>query len=179
MSGELGLEYDEINSDWGKPDECVACMKTLIVYSSVYGFTESCAKRLAANIAQGADLICLGPLNMPNITAYDQIIIGTPIYLGQINMWIKIFCENKLEQLMRKQVGVFVCCGLLDEVDEVIGTSFPKQLIIAAKSIEVLGGEVDYDKLRIYHKAVVRVMAVTEPGFLYQNHRRLVRSLNG
>lgn len=163
-------------------------MKTLIVYSSSYGFTERCARRIAANLGEETtDVMRIRKLLMPDIRGYDKVIIGSPVYMGQIDTWIKLFCENKLDQLLEKEVGIFVCCGRLEQVNEVIGVSFPKQLITAAKGVEVLGGEVDLERLRPHHRFVIKAAMVTKladikgvkgPGFLYKNHQRLVRMLN-
>lgn len=167
---------------WGRE-----VMKTLIVYSSAYGFTERCAKRLAANL-EAADVVRVRKIMMPNIKPYDQVIIGSPIYMGQIDTWIKVFCENKLQELLKKEIGIFICCGVVDQADEIIGVSFPKQLLVTAKSVEVLGGEIAFESLRPHHKAVIKVsqwIGVTDerstegPGLLYQNHQRLLRMLNG
>ncbi|MGL4737956.1 MAG: flavodoxin domain-containing protein [Cellulosilyticaceae bacterium] len=162
-------------------------MKTLIVYSSSYGFTERCAKRLAANL-EDADVVRVRKIMMPNIKRYDQVIIGSPIYMRQIDTWIKVFCENKLQELLKKEVGIFICCGEVSQADEIIGVSFPKQLLVVAKSVEVLGGEVHFERLRPHHKVVIKAarwIGVTDarasegPGLLYQNHQRLLRMLNG
>ena len=61
-------------------------MNTLIVYSSKYGCTEKCAKLIKQELNDPADLINLKNINIKdiNLSKYDKVIIGGPIYIGKI-----------------------------------------------------------------------------------------------
>lgn len=54
-------------------------MSTLIVYTSKYGSTEKCAKQLAEQLTDSFELVD----SVPDLSLFDSIIIGSPIYMGK------------------------------------------------------------------------------------------------
>ena len=57
-------------------------MKTLILYESKMGYTEKCARILNRKI-QGSDIFDIES-NDYNLNDYDKILIGAPIYIGEL-----------------------------------------------------------------------------------------------
>lgn len=66
-------------------------MKTLIVYGTKHGTTEKCSKFLKDKLSGEVVIINIKKENMPDITTFNNIIIGGSIYMGQIQKEVKIF----------------------------------------------------------------------------------------
>lgn len=83
-------------------------MKTLIVYSSKYGTTEKCAHLLAKEL--GADLQNTDQ-DLKSPADYDQIILGSSVYMGQIRKSMKQYINRYIKLIEGKKVALFMCSG--------------------------------------------------------------------
>ncbi len=83
-------------------------MKTLIAYGTKYGSTEKAAKRLAQLIGEDAQLFNLkkDDLNSLNLYDYEAVAIGGSIYAGNIQKQVKNFCEENMDVLLEKRLGI-------------------------------------------------------------------------
>jgi len=137
-------------------------MKTLIVYASKYGCTADCAAKLK-NLLSGD--IALADINkiVPNVHDFNTVIIGGSVYIGKISKKLKIFCESNLNALLEKQVGIFLCCALKDQVNEVLTSNFPPALLTHSKVTETFGSEARLDKMSFLDKTIIK--AVTKGDF--------------
>lgn len=126
-------------------------MKILIVYATKSGTTEDCAKEIKKELNQDVDLINLNSKYVNNINNYDVIIIGTPIYAGNINSKVKSFCTRNIEKLKSKNL-YFYTCGLStdEEAFKYLSNSISKELIDKSKKISHFGGELRPEKLGIF-----------------------------
>lgn len=70
-------------------------MKTLIVYGTKHGTTEKCSKLLKDKLSGEVVIINIKKENMPDITAFNNIIIGGSVYMGQIQKEVKKFLYRK------------------------------------------------------------------------------------
>ena len=57
-------------------------MKTIILYDSIKGYTKKCAEYLHSNI-EGSDIFDIDN-RVFDLGDYDQVLIGAPIYVGEI-----------------------------------------------------------------------------------------------
>lgn len=89
-------------------------MNTLIVYASKYGCTEKCARLLADQLTGTVELHHLKKDRAKDWSSYDTIVIGGPIYAGQIRKEVTAFCEEHMELLKQKRLGLFIC-GMQEE----------------------------------------------------------------
>src|SRR5674476_716644 len=103
-------------------------MKTMIIYSSTYGYTKECAERLKENLL--GEVIVVNPtINViTQLDEIDNVIIGGSIYMGQIQKNIKEFCASNVTLLKDKRLGLFLCCGLPDKFEQAIKDAFPEEL---------------------------------------------------
>ena len=70
------------------------------------------------------------------------------------------FCENNLEFLLEKQVGLFVCCMDPDANEQVlIDRAFPEKLVNHALSSGFFGGELNIKKMNLLQKIMTRKAA--------------------
>jgi menaquinone-dependent protoporphyrinogen oxidase len=134
-------------------------MNTLIVYASKYGCTEKCAKLIKQELNDPADLINLKNINMKdiNLSKYDKVIIGGPIYIGKIQKKVTQFCSKHLNKLVEKRIGLFIC-GMVEgeSINTELNANFPPELLKIAEVKEYLGGEFLLDKMNFMDKMIVK-----------------------
>ncbi len=135
-------------------------MNTLIAYATKNGSTEKCAKILSQKLAANVDLCNLKNDKNYDLSKYDKVIIGSSIYIGQIRKETKKFCENNLDDLKSKKLGVFICC--MGEGEEALGqieNAFPKELLENAVAKDYFGGEFIFDKMSFLEKFAIKMVS--------------------
>jgi len=131
-------------------------MKTLIAYASKYGTTQQCAAELKAKLAGEVTLLNLGKEKCGDLSGYDQILIGTSVYMGRIQKTVKAFLSKNEQALQSKPFGIFFCCGSAESIDKALELSVSKELVAKAKLISYFGGEMNPDKMRGIHKFIIK-----------------------
>lgn len=135
-------------------------MNTLVVYASKYGCTEKCARLLADQLVGNVELHHLKKDRAKDWHSYDTIVIGGPIYVGQIRKEVTAFCEEHMELLMQKRLGLFIC-GIQEEsvVVEELQRSYPPELMETAEVSAYFGGEYNFDKMNFLDRTLVKKIA--------------------
>ena len=135
-------------------------MKTLIAYSTTLGCTEQCASKLKEGLGNGVEMVRISRRRRYNLQDYSTIIIGGSIHEGMIQRSVFKFCENNLEILLQKQVGLFVCCMDPDANEqELIDCAFPEKLVQHALASGFFGGELNIKKMNLLQKIMTRKAA--------------------
>jgi len=94
---------------------------------------------------------------------YDTIIVGGSIHEGMIQRSVYKFCESNLELLLKKHVGLFVCCMDPDANEkELIERAFPDRLVQHALASGFFGGELNIKKMNLLQKIMTRKAARLE-----------------
>jgi len=135
-------------------------MKTLVVYGTKYGCTERCAKLLSEKLEGNVDLCNVKVRKSLDISQYSKVVIGSSVYIGKIQKEVSDFCNNNLEALKKKRVGLFICCMRDGEIAEKeIIDSFPKELLKVAVSTDFFGGEFIFEKMSFLDRIVAKKVA--------------------
>ena len=135
-------------------------MKTLIAYSTTLGCTEQCASKLKEDLGEGVEMVRISRRRRYNFQDYNTIIIGGSIHEGMIQRSVFKFCENNLEVLLQKQVGLFICCMDPDANEqELIDRAFPEKLVKHALASGFFGGELNIKKMNLLQKIMTRKAA--------------------
>jgi menaquinone-dependent protoporphyrinogen oxidase len=135
-------------------------MKTLIAYSTTLGCTEQCASKLKEDLGDDVEMVRISRRRRFNLQDYDNIIIGGSIHEGMIQRSVFKFCENNLETLLHKHVGLFVCCMDPDANEqELIQEAFPDKLVESALASGFFGGELNIKKMNLLQKIMTRKAA--------------------
>ncbi len=80
-------------------------MRTLILYSSKYGFTEKSGKTLGEHMDNDVVLKnCTKDFSI-DLTKFDNVIIGSSIYVGKPSVTVLDFCESYQRLLMNKKLA--------------------------------------------------------------------------
>lgn len=158
-------------------------MKALIVYASKYGCTEKAVKKLANYIEQDVEMVNLKDKKENlDLIEYDIIAIGGSIYVGQIQKEVKEFCLNNIDIIMQKRLGLFVCAGFEEKVEEQFENSFGQKLIDHAVTKGYFGYEFNFDKMGLLSKMAVKFVAKknsSESNILDKNIQEFANKLIG
>lgn len=132
-------------------------MNTLIAYGTKYGCAEKCAIELAKELNDSVDIVNLKDNNNVDLAKYDHVIIGGSAYIGKIQKEVTDFMTSRLNELMNKEIGLFIC-GMQqgDLMDKEIADNFPAELLKKARSVKHFGGEFTFKKMNFMEKAIVK-----------------------
>lgn len=133
-------------------------METLIAYSTKNGATEKAAKILADKIEGTATLINLKDSSAKSLdlTKFDVVAVGGSIYAGSIQKEVQEFCRENEEILLTKRLGIFICCGNEELVEQQLTASFSEKIFERAIAKGHFGYEFDFEKLSFFSKFVVK-----------------------
>ena len=131
-------------------------MKTIIVYGTKHGSAEKCSKLLKDKLQGEVVTVNIKKGNVPDITTFDNVIIGGSIYMGQIRKEVKKFCAENLNVLKSKRVGLFIC-GMGDKEDITqLNKSFPEELLTKAIAKEHFGGEIIFKNMNFFEGFIMK-----------------------
>ncbi|NDL67990.1 flavodoxin domain-containing protein [Anaerotalea alkaliphila] len=134
-------------------------MSTLIVYSSKHGTTEKVVERLKDKLEQPVKAVNVSKEKNVDWDSWDKVIIGGPIYVGNLKSDLKIFVERHLEKILEKKIGLFICCMYHDDAAaEQFNHAYSDALLAAAQVDGWFGGEVHPWELSLLEKTVVRMV---------------------
>lgn len=140
-------------------------MNAIIIYSSKYGCTADCSNYLKSGLSGSVTLADIDKTNSQSIDLknYDTIIFGSSIYIGGISKKMRTFCNQNIDLLSKKRVGIFLCCSTPAQMDEYLSKNFPSILLKNAVAIKNFGGEVRLDKMKVIDKLIMK--AVTKGNY--------------
>lgn len=139
-------------------------MKTLILYMSKHGCTEKAANTLKENlISHEVSILNLRKEKAPSLNDFEVIIIGSSIHAGQNQKKIKKFCEQNMDILLTKKLGLYLSCMEKgDKAAEQLTNAYPEALTKHAISVEIFGGEFNFDQMNFIEKAIIKKIAKTD-----------------
>ncbi|MGK0466324.1 flavodoxin domain-containing protein [Clostridium sp.] len=138
-------------------------MKTLIIYASKHGCTENCSYLLKDKINGEVKIVDIKKDSIPEITEFDNIIVGGSIYMGRIQKEINKFCLVNSSTLINKKLGFFTCGMSENEIAEKqISTSFPEELLTTAVAKSYFGGEFIFNKMNFFEKFIVKKISKSD-----------------
>jgi menaquinone-dependent protoporphyrinogen oxidase len=137
-------------------------MKTLIIYASKYGSAEKCSNLLKDKLNDEVEIVNIKKESIPEITLFDNIIVGGSIYMGKIQKEVNQFCLKNISVLKNKNLGFFICCMSEDEVAEKqINSSFPEELLKNAIVRACFGGEFKFKKMNFLEGIIIKKISKT------------------
>ncbi|MCH6266785.1 flavodoxin domain-containing protein [Neobacillus citreus] len=133
-------------------------MKTLIVYCSSHGTTEKAVSVLCENIEGEVLAVDLKRDKILfDLEDYDGVIIGGSIHAGEIQRKIKQFVKQHHDELLEKEVGLFLCCIRNGDIAvEQFNRAFPQDLRKNSVAMGLFGGEFLVSKMNFFERQVVK-----------------------
>ena len=118
------------------------------------------------NARQNSNRSCRGDVTLvdlekqraPGLADYDAVIVGGSIYMGRVQAKVSEFCAAHEGELQQKTLGLFLCCGLPQNLEESLSASFPETLRKHAKSVGCFGGELRTARMKPMHKLIAGMM---------------------
>lgn len=138
-------------------------MKTLIAFASSHGSSETVALELKKTLPGEVYLMNLKKERHIDLSTYERVIIGGSIHAGRLQKKVRKFCEDHTVELLKKQLGLFLCCMHRDEAQKNFELNYPEVLRKHAVSTQLMGGEFRFNKMNFFEKAIVKKVAgITE-----------------
>ena len=134
-------------------------MKNLILYASKYGTTAVCAKTLADLLKGETTIQDVAGQSQADPGSFDRIIIGSSVYMGQVNKKIKNFCEQHKSELLKKELVIFICSGIPENFGAVIEANFSVEIRNHAALLAYFGGELNLSKMNFIDRTIAGLMA--------------------
>jgi len=137
-------------------------MKTAIIYMSSHGTVTKIVNQLANQLSGEIQLYNMREDNNVDIEHTDRIIIGGSIHAGKLQHKIRKFCEKNQNNLLTKELGLFICCmyegpRAMQQLQE----AYPLILHQHAKAETIMGGEFKLTKLNPLERFLVKRIAKT------------------
>lgn len=164
-------------------------MKTLIVYCSSHGTTEKAVRTLSENLEGEVLTVDLKRDKIHfDLKDFDGVIIGGSIHAGLIQRRLKQFLDKHHDDLLEKELGLFLCCMREGNTAvEQFNQSFPQDLRKNSVAMGLFGGEFLVSKMNFFERQIVKkvdgvesdrsnldIEAIMEFAFSYNSRKVLV-----
>lgn len=138
-------------------------MKSIIIYTTKYGTAEKAAKLLMQKLGSPVTLVNLMKEKAPSLSEYDCVILGGSVYVGKVQKELTDYINKNLAELLKKQVGLFVCAAQEPEVAiQELEASYPAELCQLAVAKANLGYEFDFNKMSFMDRTITKMIAKTK-----------------
>lgn len=128
-------------------------MKTLIIYASRHGFTRRCVELLRESLDNQPDLHNLAQGHAPDLTGYDQIVLGGPVYGGHLLPSLLTFVRTKTSELLAKPLYLFVTSlSAKATAKAYLAGDLPSDLLAHARRKAAFGGGVTQKDLSLFER---------------------------
>lgn len=134
-------------------------MKLLIIYSTKNGTTEKCVEHLQS-VLKGLDITvaCLEKDPLPNLDAYDVVLVGGSVYFGKFRPALRQFLKDNEARLCQKELGLFFCCGLAHDMEYYMEKLFSQRLRDAAFQTVYFGGSLKIQGCGLLDRMILHSM---------------------
>jgi menaquinone-dependent protoporphyrinogen oxidase len=140
-------------------------MKIAVLYTSKHGTTEKVACAIADKLKETneVELFSLNKNPNPDISGFECVILGTPIYAGQASLKIKAFCKAHESVLLLKKIGLFVCGMYPDKANQKkeLKEAYPEALQQKAEAAGFLGGAFIFELMNFFERMIIKQIAKT------------------
>jgi menaquinone-dependent protoporphyrinogen oxidase len=132
-------------------------VKTIIIYESLHGSTEKCAKILYKLIKTDIQMARLKDSGEISLDEFDTVIIGGSIHNGVIQLRIENFIQKNHEKLLGKKLGLYLCCMEEGEMARMqFEKAYPAEIRGKAVAKGLFGGELNLGKMNFFEKRLTR-----------------------
>lgn len=128
----------------------------LIAYASKYGATAEAAKKIAAYLKDEELEIKDLTKDKVDLSRYDRVIVGGPIYAGSLHSAVKKFVNSNKNELLTKKLALYIS-GIADaKLDhEQLVRAYGEPLVSHALSAIRTGYIVDPKKLKFLERFIL------------------------
>lgn len=134
-------------------------MKTLIIYSSKKGATRKCGEQIKKGIAGEVKMIQYNEAQGVGLEQYDTIIMGSPVYAGNLDKDLKSFCTAHKELLKKKRSFLFLVCMSENQVSDYVKSNLPEEVTKHLRDVIYCGGALYFSKMNFFEKFIMKKIA--------------------
>lgn len=133
-------------------------MKTILIYATKYGCTFEVAKRVQEQLGEEVRLCNIQKESVPSLESFDTVVLGGSIYIGMMQKQLKEFAASHLDELLHKNVGLFICAGEANAENRTkeLSANFPEALLGHAAAKDVLGCAFQFDKMKLLDRIIMK-----------------------
>jgi len=132
-------------------------MKTIIIYESLHGSTEKCAKQLTGLLQGEVQTARLAENENILLDIFDTVIVGGSIHNGMIQTRVENFIKNNGDALLEKKTGFYLCCMEEGETARMqFEKAYPEKLRKNAIALGLFGGEFNLKKMSFFEKKLTK-----------------------
>ena len=136
-------------------------MRILIVYQSHTGTVRSCVERLLGELNRLDVDLCDLDERVLLPADYDAVILGAYIHADRIPKEMARYLSAFSEDLQNRPLGLFLCCGYLDNYEDYVRKNFTRELVAHAFLTIPFGGELRPEKAKGMDRLILRVIRST------------------
>lgn len=129
--------------------------KILVTYATKYGSTQGVAEAIASQLRdKGYSIDLLPARDVTSLSGYDAVVLGSPLYIGNILGDASKFLTRCKDELSRLPAAFFVLGPLdktpkdINDVQVQLDTVLNKMVWFKPQVIEIFTGAIDQSKLR-------------------------------
>lgn len=134
-------------------------MKTLILYASTHGATTKCVEELTRRFGRPVDVHLLSSAEGTDLAQYDEVLLGSSVQAGQLNKYLKAFCERHKQALLSKKLGLFVGCMEQENPENYLRTNLPADLVSHAAVLAKIGGGYTFSRMNFFERLLINSIA--------------------
>lgn len=135
-------------------------MKVLVATGSKYGSTREVGQAIAHELTErGFDVDCLDAADVQGIHYYDALVIGSAVYGGLWRRDASALVSDNAEELRHRDVWLF-SVGMSGVKTPGQQNTEAKELasLVKAREYKIFDGALDYDRLNMGEKAIIRAL---------------------
>ncbi len=137
-------------------------MKNCILFTTKHGSTEKAALLLKEKLKAETNIINLKNTKNPDISECDTILLGASIYMGKIQKQMRKFIQEHMNELLEKNIALFIMAGQKEKAQETLSNAFPTALFEHALAKEYFGFEMILEKMNFIEKVATKAQGVSE-----------------
>lgn len=133
-------------------------MKTLIIYATKNGSVKEVANLLKKELKGDVKLLDAHNEKIEDISMFDNILIGSSIYFGQIDRKIKNFIHLHRPEIINRNIGIFLMAGERDTeiMQKQLKDAIPNDIFSKALAVTVIGSEIKLEKFTLLVRLILR-----------------------
>lgn len=134
-------------------------MGTLILYASMYGAVEECAKQMQEIIGTGSTTVidCKRGKVPTDLSGFETIILGCSVHASKIQDCITGFARQRLLEIGSKRLGLFVSATDKPEnTKRIVEQTFEAGFLDKLHAVSYVGGKVDYKRMNFIVRGLMK-----------------------
>lgn len=137
-------------------------MKTLILFATKHGCSKKASNQLNSKLLSQVEICNINDKKPPDIDNFEVIIMGGSIYAGEIQDSIKNYCRINHDKLMKKHLGLYLCCMDKEKAQMQFEKAYDENLRKHAIATGLFGGELLFDKMTHSEQYIIKEVAGIE-----------------